>query len=225
MSDMRGRLIAIVAIVALLVALLGGQAAADSLAPEGRAATGRLVGRAGFAYLSGIRTFVAAVLWNRLDPQFHGYYGAGSLADMEFMLPTIRLVLLLDPQFEQAYYVAPSVVVQNGHLETGLRLAEQGVEDNPDSGLLRASYAQMLAFHAGDVEEARRQADIAIDGDFSSTLDRHDAYALLVGVYFRAGDDERALGLKDELQRLDLELGDEIPEGQHDHDGDGKPDH
>ena len=72
-----GRLAVLVA-AALVFALLAGQwAVAATSPPTGVADTGRL-GKTGFAYLGGIRTFAAAALWNHLDPQFDGYY-SGSL--------------------------------------------------------------------------------------------------------------------------------------------------
>ncbi len=64
-----------IAVALLLVALIGGQALASATAPPGGvAATGRVIGQTSFAYLGGLRTFAAAVLWNRLEPLFDGYY-------------------------------------------------------------------------------------------------------------------------------------------------------
>ncbi len=132
-------------VVVLLLAVVLAQNAAAALAPTGASAeTGRLMGRAGFAYLSGIRTFAAAVLWNRLDPQFHLYYEDRSLSENTQLLPTIRLVQALDPQFVQSYYNAAWIVAKRGDFETARGLALQGIENNPRSGLLRASYIQLL---------------------------------------------------------------------------------
>src|SRR5450759_477437 len=129
----------VAAIAALLVTILVGQAATDALAPVGRAPSGRSVGRASFAFLGGLRTFAAAVLWNRLDPQKDTYFQNLPFNKLVFMLPTIRIVVALDPQFEQPYFVAGLLLARDGHKAEGLRLARDGVAANPDSGLLRAS--------------------------------------------------------------------------------------
>ena len=84
---------AIVAVL-LLAILLGAQALGQVSAPAGGvASTGRLIGQTSYAYLGGIRTFVAAVLWNRLDPIFHGYYSANFDQKFVVFLPTFRLVI------------------------------------------------------------------------------------------------------------------------------------
>ena len=95
-------------VAVLLVALLGAQALAGCSAPpasHGRS-TGATLGRTGFEYLGGLRKFAAAALWNRLDPQFHEYGNGKSIDERLEFLPTMRIVQMLDPQFEQTYYVS-----------------------------------------------------------------------------------------------------------------------
>ena len=216
----------VLAVVALmLVVVLIGQSMTDAWAPT-ETDTGRSIGRAGFAYLTGVRTFIAAVLWNRLDPQYHEYYGDRGLADQTQMMPTIRMVTLLDPQFFDAYYVAAWILVQRGELENGLALAKLGVANNPRSGLLRTSYAQILRFHGEDLPAAVEQADIALtDADWQDLFEKHDSYAVLKEIYNAAGQTAKAQYVDAEIARIDEQLGDALPPGAHDHDGDGKPDH
>lgn len=131
--------------VLCLALLLGAQALSGANAPAGGVATtGRVLGRTGYAYLGGLRTFAAALLWNRLDPIFHGYYHENFNRDFVVFMPSIRLVLALDPQFQQAYYVASYFLADSGRVDTGAALAKEGIANNPTSGLLRANYIEIL---------------------------------------------------------------------------------
>lgn len=208
-AGLRSRVAPLLVIAALLVTLLAGQAAADSLAPVGQDAdTGRTLGRAGFAYLTGVRTYAAAVLWNRIDPLYHDYYEDIQLAEQTFMLPTIRAVVALDPNFEQPYYVAAWMLVRKGALEEGLELAELGVTNNPRSGLLLVNHAQILLLHAEDVDAAYGRAEEALAPDiyWRNLLEMHDSYAVVRSIFISAGDDVRAGEITQEMRRIDDEI-------------------
>ncbi len=210
---------------ALVASLLAGQLAADSQAPV-TARGAEALGRAGFAYFTGIRTFIAAVLWNRLEPIFHDYYEELPLEEQVQMLPTIRTVIMLDPQFGEAYYVAAWVLARRGEVETGLDIAKQGVENNPASGLLRLNYAQILYLFGDDLDEAVRQADIAVQtATWRDAIEQHDAYAAFGAIYRAAGLTGKDAFMRREIERLDEVIGDALPPDAHDHDGDGLPDH
>ncbi|MCX8007599.1 MAG: hypothetical protein N3B11_05735, partial [Coriobacteriia bacterium] len=59
-------------VAAFLALIVLGQAGAESVLPEAqRTATARVIERAGWSYLGGLRTFAAAVMWNRIEPIFH----------------------------------------------------------------------------------------------------------------------------------------------------------
>ncbi len=214
-------------VAALVLLLWGGQWVADgSVSLEGQASTGRLLGRTGFAYLTGLRTFAAAALWNRIDPQFHEYYGS-SLEGSAFMLPTLRIVTWLDPQFIQAYWVGPWIVGTHlGMEEEAMAFALEGVANNPHSGLLLTQLAQ---FHllSDDMDAALEWADRAVRPavDWLDLLERHDSYAILRGVYRVAGDTEMAERLASELETLDAQIEEQYGEDvldhaheEHDHD-------
>ncbi len=180
----------LVFIVALLVLVVLAQTAAAAIAPTGSSAeTGRLIGRAGFAYLSGIRTFAAAVLWNRLEPQFHLYYANKPLKENTQLLPTIRLVQALDPQFVQAYYNAAWIVWERGRTEEAFDIAQQGIDNNPRAGLLRASLAQLLLSEdsktksEAHLDEAVAQADAGMAADmvWTNDADKFEGYAVFAG--------------------------------------------
>ena len=120
--------------VVLLVAILGAQALAAFSAPPG---ADRLDGsarsaRTGFEYLGGLRKFAAAALWNRLEPQFHEYGNGKSIDQRLEFLPTMRLVQMLDPQFEQAYYVSAFMLVQNRPHAPSARDRTRGHREQPE---------------------------------------------------------------------------------------------
>ena len=218
----------IVAAFLCLAAALGGQTMFDaSQGGRSQVDTSDVVGRAGFAYLTGLRTYAAAVLWNRIEPILHGYYSDASLGEQRYIAPTISAVVALDPNFIEAYYVGAWVVASNGQVEESLDLARQGVEANPLSGLLRVNYAQTLETWGEDLPAAHEQAVIAMgdDMEWRDGFEKHDSYAIIRAIMDLYGDEERAAQAMAEIERLDEELGDALPPGAHDHDGDGEPDH
>jgi hypothetical protein len=183
---------AVLAIVLLFAVLLGAQALAAANAPSGGiASTGRLLGQTSFAYLGGLRTFAAAILWNRLDPIFDGYYGQ---FDKHFavFLPTMRLVTMLDPQFEQSYYVASYWLGRFGHYDEALDVAREGLRNNPRSGLLRANLVQILFIHdrAKNLPQLLRIAREGIGPDvtWANSDDQFEGYGIFAAVFHRAGD-------------------------------------
>lgn len=218
-------------ILVLLAAVAFAQNAAASLAPSGSSAqTGRLIGRAGFSYLSGIRTFAAAVLWNRLEPQLHEYYADKQLAEQTQTLLTIRLVQMLDPQFVQSYYVASWILSRHGDVGQGLDLAREGVSKNPSSGLLRSSLVQvmMLEDKAKYAAEAAAQADAGTAPGIIWTDDaeKMEGYAVFAAAYHIAGLTGKEKAARAVVSSLAGKTGaDSIGGAGHDHDGDGTPDH
>lgn len=178
-------------VAAVLIALLlGGQALVDSRASvTGAARVGSTVGQAGFAYLTGLRRFAALLLWNRIEPQFHEYYTGVPLEEQTFVLPNIRLIVLLDPQFIQAYYLAPWIVQANGKLADALAIAREGVANNPRSGLLHAALAQVLYLKTDDLDGAVAQADLAMRPDqvWTDATEQWQGMRLLRDIYAKAG--------------------------------------
>jgi len=218
----------VLAIVLLFSVVLVGQSLADSAVPAATSTgTQEAVGRASFAYLTGIRVFIAEVLWNRIDPILHEYYSDVPLRKQTYMLTTFNAITLLDPKFAPPYYIGPWILAREDEPRAALDLAAQGVENIPDSGLLRSSYAQMLLLYGDDLDLAVKQADIAAGDSVSwaDAIEQHDAYGILRFVYLRAGMQAKADALLVTIEELDAQIGDQLPEEGHDHDGDGKPDH
>lgn len=212
--------------VALVAVLLGAQALAAGAAPEGgRSETGRVLGKTGFAFLGGLRTFGAAVLWNRVDPVFHEYYSGVTLKEQLFALPTMQLVTILDPQFIQAYYVASFTLMERGEEEEALRIAREGLANNPDSGLMLANLAQllMMADRDNNLPEmvALAESGLSEQAQWSNADDLFEGLVIFRAVYAVAGDESMA-------ERLRLAVEELHDSGQltdHDHDHDGVQDH
>jgi hypothetical protein len=182
---------ALVAITIGLALILVAQIVAPSVTPVDATgkATGAALGSTGFAYLSGLRTFVAALLWNQMEPEFHQYYGGVTLEKQLYMLPSIRIVTWLDPQLQQAYYVGQWIVARNGKFNEALDLTREGIKANPHSGFLLTSYAELLFIHK-DRAAAHQAAlrAVATDVQWADALQQWDMYSILRDVFRTVGD-------------------------------------
>jgi len=218
----------VVALVLALVLALGGQAMTDRLAPgAGSAATGRAVGQATLSYVSGLRTFVAAVLWMRLEPTLHGFYNGVPLEQQRYMLSTTAAVQALDPNLQQPFYIGAWILARNDRADEALAMAERGVRENPDAGLLLTNLAEIQMLYADDLPGAVETAQTALGPEvvWLDFFEQHNAYPVLGAIFRAAGRDDLDAIVQAELERMDAELGDQLPADAHDHDGDGTPDH
>lgn len=192
---MTRRYASIAGIVLCLLLALGGQALADGLVPDASgAATNQAVGQAASSYLTGIRTFAAAVLWNRIDNLVDNYYSGVSLNDQRYMLTTIAVVQELDPKAVPSYYVGSWLLANNDRLEDGLAMAERGVEANPDAGVLRVSLAQLLQLYTDDMDRAVELAESALSDDMAwdDSIQQANGYLTARAVFEAAGRDDLA---------------------------------
>ena len=192
--------------VALVAAIIGGQAlAAFSAPPDATASTGALLGRTGFEYLGGLRKFVAATLWNRLEPQFHEY-GASEISKRIEFLPTMAMVQALDPQFQQSYYVSAFMLAQHGRMPQAIEVAQKGIKNNPKAGLMRANYAQILMIDgvSKNLPEAYKQAKTGIEPGitWANDEDQFEGYGIFRAVFKLAGDTANAEKMTVEQNRL-----------------------
>ncbi|MGV8082418.1 MAG: tetratricopeptide repeat protein [Coriobacteriia bacterium] len=209
------------AVAVLLVAvLLGSQAAAAASAPSGGvASTGRVLGQTTSAYLGGLRTLTAAVLWNRIDPIFDGYYGTLDDTFTVFM-PTIRLVQTLDPQFIKSYYIAAYFLAKQGHMDDALETAREGIANNPKSGLMRANLVQVMFMQPEDerdMAEMLRQSEIGLGDDmqWASSDDEFEGLGIFRTAYNLAGDTETAAKIDARQKTLVVPT---TSADEHDHD-------
>ena len=182
----------VLAFVLLFALLFGAQALASASAPPGGvSSTGHIIGQTGFAYLGGLRVFAAAVLWNRLDPIFDSYYGQFDKYFATF-LPEVHLVQVLDPQFEQSYYVTSFWLQRTRRTKEALALAELGLKNNPSSGLMRANLAQLL-FLQGKGKVTQRLLELAREGvsrdvTWANPDDQFEGYGIFRAIFDKAGD-------------------------------------
>lgn len=213
--------------VFLLVALSGQYVSDSSLDSGSSAATVQAVGRASNSYLTGIRTYAAAVLWNRIDPLMHGYYEDAKLEDQRYMLSSIALIEWLDPAFAPAYYVGPWILVRNDKVDEGMAMAKRGVEQIPESGMCRTSYAQLLLTQRDDIAAAVEQGKAALDETvvWTDGTEQMNAYAAIAQIFRQAGETQLVAYVAAEIDRIDATVDNGASEDIHDHDGDGKPDH
>lgn len=196
-----------VALVVLLLvaAIVTGQLAATAAAPAGFVAEpGRIARDTGSAYLTGLRRFVAALLWIRIDPVMHGYYKGQGLDQMLFMVPSLEAVIWLDPQFESASFVLPWMLARNGRTQDALRVAEQGVKDNPHSGILLIGYAQILELFGDQLGKAADQVEIALDPatTWPNDTDQWNSLAAGRAILNKAGRVDEAKRVSAILDRL-----------------------
>ena len=179
--------------VALVIVIVAAQGLAAYSAPsQVTVSTGALLGRTGFEYLGGLRKFAAAALWNRLDPQFHEYGNGKSIDQRLDFLPTMRLVQILDPQFQQSYYVAAWMLAQIDRMPQALDIARDGIANNPQAGLMRANYAQLLLQQdkVKNLPEALKQAQAgtAPGATWATADDQFEGYGIFRTVFNLAGD-------------------------------------
>jgi hypothetical protein len=175
------------AVVAFAV-IVGAQALANASAPPiKQLSQTKLIGQAGFAYLGGLRMMGAGLLWGRLDAQFHQYGGLAKIQDRLDLLPSIRLVQLLNPQLEQPYYFTSYILYLRGHMADALSLAREGIANNPSSGLLRANYIQLLFTQdrTGHLPEMIKQAEVGMGptATYTSIDDEFESYGIFRVVY------------------------------------------
>ncbi len=141
------------------------------------------------------------------------------------MIPTLRLVVALDPQFAQAYYISSFMVFEASH-EEGLALARLGVANNPNAGILHANLAQLLFIDdkIAHRDEIVRQVALgsAPNARWSDESQTYEGLATMSQALIGIGEAQAAEQLQARMAQIKARIGDV---GDHDHDGDGKQDH
>lgn len=220
------RILVGIAAVCLALALVG-QAGADALAKDASGSeSGRAVGRAASAYLTGFKTVLAAALWNRADPIMHRYYKE-DLGGQRYLVTSISVVQTLDPHLVQSYYAGSWILIRNDRIAEGMAMAERGVEANPDAGIMWVNLAQLRLLYGGNTAEAVEAGRQVLEREMEWTdvVEKHNAYSVLAAVFRQAGRSDLDAVVQAEFARMDQEAGGALPAEGHDHDGDGEADH
>ena len=151
----------------------------------------------------------AGILWGRLDAQFHQYGGFAKIQDRLDLLPSIRMVQLLNPQLELPYYYTSFILYQRGRMQDAVALAKEGVANNPTSGLLRANYAQLLFISdkRGNLPLMLQQAQAGLSSSatYNSIDDEFESFGVFRTVYVLAGDKAKVKALNDALAQMDAQ--------------------
>ncbi len=113
-------------------------------------------------FLGGVRDFITYSMWVRGDRIHHGYYG--SITREAELIPYYHVITLMDPHNIDAYYVAAETIYASGQPEEAVLFTKRGIEDNPSSGDLRGSLAD-LYIREGRYEEAREEYRAALGLD------------------------------------------------------------
>lgn len=216
------------AIVACLLLALGGQAMADALVSQASGAdTNRAIGRAANSYLTGLRTFAAAALWNRIDPLMHGYYEGVPLENQRYMLSTIVAVQALDPKAAQSYYVGEWLLVRNDRVADGMAMARRGVDNNPNSGIVLVGYAQLLSLYGNDTAEmiSIGQRALGDDIEWGDATEQLNGYAEVGAIFRKAGRADLDAEVQAKMVIIESQMDPSTAPVNHDHNGDGVPDH
>jgi hypothetical protein len=189
---------------------VGAQALATASAPPvTQLSQTKVIGESGFAYLAGLRLVAAGLLNRNLDLQFHQYGEGRDIKDRTDLLPATRLIQLLNPQLEQPYYYVSYVLAKRGDWKNAMSLAEDGIRNNPTSGLLRANYVQLLL-----MQDSKRNLRLAVaqmryalsrEMTYSNAQDQFESYGIFRAVCTLIGDHATDAVLKTEQARLSAE--------------------
>jgi hypothetical protein len=118
----------------------------------------------------------------------------------------MRLVQMLDPQFEQAYYVSAYVLSRYGRKEIALDVARDGIANNPKSGLMRANFAQLLLIQdkVSNLPEALIQANAGAEPDmtWANADDQFEGYGIFRAVFDLAGKTAEAQRMSEAQKKL-----------------------
>lgn len=113
--------------------------------------------------LGGIRETVAAVLWSKTHDIYHAYSvdEHSSVA----LFPYYWLVIKLDPHYVMAYYYTSWMLAYNDRVEDALRMAHEGIANNPSASILYYNLSSIYLFYLKDPLAAQSYIDHAIQLD------------------------------------------------------------
>jgi tetratricopeptide (TPR) repeat protein len=120
------------------------------------------------------RIAAANLLWLNVVDHYHHQYmkSGGDWSRNKDVLPLIRMIVILDPHFTQAYDVGSLILCQLGRYQEASTFLKQGVKDNPTDWGMVYDQAMLYAWYKNDAQDALPYAlkarDLAAD-----PFDRH----------------------------------------------------
>ncbi|HOO57003.1 MAG TPA: hypothetical protein PLN69_09285 [bacterium] len=82
-------------------------------------------------------------------------------ADSLEMYDLIRMVTILDPEFEYSYYYGATLLSWDDQIDLAISLTEAGLRNNPESAMMASSLSFMHYYFMGDWERGAYYAGIA----------------------------------------------------------------
>jgi len=168
----------------------------------------RVIGQAGFAYLGGLRMAAAGPALPAARSAVPSVLTDKKIQDRVDLLPSIRIIQMLNPQLEQPYYYVSFILALKGRMADALGLAKQGVENNPTSGLLRANYVQLMMMQdrKRNLPEMLAQTKVGLGNSvtYTSLDDQYESYGIFRTTYLLA--ETRRWSRRSKPSRSDLRL-------------------
>lgn len=108
------------------------------------------------------RLLMARYLWFKSDLYHEELDKQGvEHAQQSELLPLLRMVSLMDPQFVEAFdQIAYDLVAGHGLPDQALEIVDEGLDQNPDNGMLNFRKALIL-FNLARYEEAMKYGNLA----------------------------------------------------------------
>ncbi len=153
--------------------------------------------------LGEMRYTLAAFLWVKVDLYHHEMLAEGhDWKNNTEIIPMIRFVTVLDPQFAAAYdFGGYQLAVNLKKTREGLDFLSEGLRNNPGDGELLQTMG-FVCFHLGRYDQAIVYLERALPGR-THPIDRLNTLRLLTHSLIRLGEKERALQCLREILKLE----------------------
>ncbi|MFH0801918.1 MAG: hypothetical protein V2A78_05965 [bacterium] len=153
--------------------------------------------------LGEMRYTLAAYLWIKVDIYHHEMIAEGhDWKKNTEIVPMIRFVTILDPQFAAAYdFGGYHLAVNLGRGDEGLKFLSDGLRNNPENSDLLQTMG-FVCFHLKRYAQAVIYLERAIKGR-TTQLERQNTLRLLTHSWIRLGEKKKALYCLGELLKME----------------------
>ncbi|HEY3328400.1 MAG TPA: hypothetical protein VGK19_00120 [Capsulimonadaceae bacterium] len=106
--------------------------------------------------LGEFRIVAANLIWLNVVDRYHHEFmeQGGSWEKNVALLPYLRMLVLLDPHFIEAYDTASNILAATGHISEGEQFLKEGISHNPKNAQLYYDMAIMEAWFRNDAKAA-----------------------------------------------------------------------